>query len=131
MEIWKDYIVDQYKNNDRPAMTEFYKRRGMYDPGFVWGFYTSLFGVSAITANAVLINALVHDLVWQVSGFLTVVFWLITLAPWIFYRKQTHVSRRERRAIQKQQQHELEMRNLRIREQELGLPAWEYGKIES
>jgi hypothetical protein len=115
----------------KPTMTQFYKRRGMYDPSFAWGFYMAIFGTSAITSNAVLINALAHDLVWQVSGFLSVAFWLIALAPWIFYRKQTHVSRRERKAIQKQQQHELEMRNLRIRERELGLPEWEYGKVSS
>lgn len=117
--------------NDKQTMMDYYKKRGVDDPSFTFGFPLSLTMIGAISSTGILINDMVKDWVWEVSGFISLCLWFITFLPYFIYKVNTHIPRRIRKANERAQQRELEMRELRVRERELGLDEWEYGKLGS
>lgn len=125
------------KNDDKPKMLDYWRERFGYnnksytnnDNGLA--FINSLMipgaGGGAISC-AVALNALACGWHWQPSTFLAVFFWTMFSLPYVLFKLNTHVPRGIRKAEQKALEQENEIRALRIREAELGLPEWELGK---
>lgn len=125
-------MYNEYQHNDeRETLVEYYKRRGIRDPGFSLGFPMFASGACAIGTWPIFINTLIKDWTWQPALFLAIAFTLIAIIPWLNYRHKTHIPRRKRKELEKAKQQEIELRTLRIRERELGLEPYDVGHLSS
>lgn len=116
MEFWRDHW-------GKSSIGESY--------GLIFTSFAMILGAFiGVISTGVLLDGIENNHPLLAAGFIAACSWGAFSTPYIIYKANTHIPRKERKALERAQQQEIELRALRVREAELGLEPYDLGNIQ-